>query len=161
VGESVPFCDFEDDDTAMVAPNQVQPMTIDELIEEFDDLGDWEAQCDLLIDLGFELPPFPADEKTEANRVHGCQSMVWLIANVTQDGEPTIELLADSDAMIVKGLITVLLAAFSGRGPQEILDTDIEGIFTRLGLDRHLSSARKNGLYGMVKRIRAIATSYA
>jgi cysteine desulfuration protein SufE len=159
VGERDPLCEMNNDETAMVMPNQVQPMTIDELIEEFYDLGDWEAQCDLLIDLGFELPPFPADEKTEANRVHGCQSMVWLIANVKQDGEPTIELLADSDAMIVKGLIVVLLAAFSGRGPQAILDTDIEGIFARLGLNQHLSSARKNGLYGMVKRIRTIAAS--
>jgi len=142
-----------------------QPTTISELIETFDALGDWESQCDYLIDLGSELPDFPQAARTESNRVHGCQSNVWLIADVKQNSppatEPVVEITADSDSMIVRGLIAVLLMAYSGRTPQQILDTDIRQIFARLGLNRQLSSARRNGLEGMVKRIKAIAEAAA
>ena len=132
-------------------------MTIDELLEEFDFLGDWEDRCEFLIDLGMELPKLPDDEKVEANRVHGCQSSVWMIIDVGSNGQPTVDIRADSDAMIVRGLIAVLLTIFSGRTPQEILDTDVKSIFSRLSLERHLSTTRRNGLYSMVKRIRRIA----
>ena len=133
-------------------------LTIDELLEEFEELEDWEEQCDYLIDLGFELPEFPDEEKTEQNIVHGCQSRVWLIADTstTADGQ-SVTIKADSDAMIVKGLIAVLLATYSGKSPQDILDVDIKSLFTRMGLDRHLSSTRRNGLFGMVQRIRDYA----
>jgi len=141
--------------------SQSQATTIPELIETFDALGDWEAQCDYLIDLGCEIPDFPADARIEANRVHGCQSNVWLIAEMKMTSPPVLEILADSDSMIVKGLIAVLLMAYSGRTPQEILATDIKEIFSRLGLNRQLSSARRNGLFGMVKRIESIAHSAA
>jgi cysteine desulfuration protein SufE len=141
--------------------SQLQSMTIDELLEEFEFLADWEERCDYLIDLGFDLPELPADARTEQNRVHGCQSNVWLIANVRPGDPPTVEILADSDAMIVKGLIAVLLTIFSGRTPREILETDVKDIFSRLGLDRHLSTARKNGLMGMVQRIREFARQAA
>ncbi|MHC4875421.1 MAG: SufE family protein [Planctomycetota bacterium] len=136
-------------------------MTIDELIEEFDDLGDWADQCEVLIDMGRELPPLDEALKTEQTRVHGCQSNVWMVASVSDQTPPTVELVADSDAMIVKGLLTVILMAYSGRTPQEILDVDIQSTFKRLGLDRHLSTARKNGLAGMVKRVRQIAAEAA
>lgn len=136
-------------------------MTIDELIEEFDDLGDWADQCEVLIDMGRELPPMDESLKTEQTKVHGCQSNVWMVATLSDDTSPVIELIADSDAMIVKGLLSVILLAFSGRTPDEILAVDIEGIFRRLGLDRHLSTARKNGLAGMVKRVRQIAAEAA
>jgi cysteine desulfuration protein SufE len=136
-------------------------MTIDELIEEFDDLGDWADQCEVLIDMGRELPPMDDSLKTDQTKVHGCQSNVWMVASLSGDASPVIELVADSDAMIVKGLLSVILLVFSGRTPQEILDVDIEGIFRRLGLDRHLSTARKNGLAGMVKRVRQIAAEAA
>jgi len=132
-------------------------MSIDELIEEFDDLGDWADQCEVLIDMGRELPTMPADLKTDETKVHGCQSNVWMVAEVSPDADRTIDLIADSDAMIVKGLLCVILMAYSGLTPQEILDTDIVAIFKRLGLDRHLSTARKNGLAGMVNRVRTIA----
>ena len=132
-------------------------VTINDILADFDDLGDWEARCDYLIDLGFDLPDFPEQDKTEANRVHGCQSNVWMTAEVRTNGEPRIDIRAVSDAMIVRGLIAVLLAVYSGRTPKEILETDINGIFAKLGLDQHLSSARRNGLLGMVKRIRSIA----
>lgn len=138
----------------------LESMTIDELIEEFDDLGDWADQCEVLIDMGRDdLSPMVDDLKTEANRVHGCQSNVWMVARQAETGR--IELTADSDAMIVRGLLCIILMVYSGRTPQEILDTDITAIFDRLGLDRHLSSARKNGLSGMVQRVRAYAAKAA
>lgn len=133
-------------------------MTIEELIEEFDDLGDWADQCEVLIDMGRELPEMPAELKTESTKVHGCQSNVWMVASVSEDEDRHIELIADSDAMIVRGLLTVIMMVYSGRTAQEIHDTDIKGIFQRLGLDRHLSTARKNGLGGMVNRVQTIAT---
>jgi cysteine desulfuration protein SufE len=136
-------------------------MTIEELFDEFEFLGDWESKCEYLIELGFDLPPFPEESKTEANRVHGCQSNVWLIAGTREGDPPTIEILADSDAMIVRGLIAVLLTLYSGKTPREILATDAAEVFARLGLDRHLSTARKNGLLGMVRRIRALAAEAA
>lgn len=136
-------------------------MTIDELVDTFESLGDWEAQCDFLIDLGLDLPDFPEEARTEQNRVHGCQSNVWLIANLKRNDPPTVEIMADSDSMIVKGLIAVLLAAYSGRTPREILDTDTKQLFSKLGLDRHLSPQRRNGLFGMVQRIRLLAEQAA
>lgn len=132
-------------------------MTIEELIEEFDDLGDWADQCEVLIDMGRELPDMPPELKTEDTKVHGCQSNVWMVASVSDDESRTIELTADSDAMIVRGLLTVIMMVYSGRTAQEIHDTDIKAIFSRLGLDRHLSTARKNGLGGMVNRVQTIA----
>ena len=129
-------------------------MTIDEIYEEFDGL-DWEDRCDYLIDLGFDLPEFPDSEKTEQNRVHGCQSNVWMVLD-RRDGN-TVRIKADSDAMIVRGLIAVLLALYSGKSAERILAIDARQVFNRLGMDRHLSPARRNGLNGMVKRIREFA----
>jgi cysteine desulfuration protein SufE len=135
--------------------------TIPELIETFDALGDWEAQCDYLIDLGYEIPDFPESARIEANRVHGCQSNVWLITEIKPGDPPVIEIQADSDSMIVRGLIAVLLLAYSGKTAREILETDIQQIFARLGLNRQLSSARRNGLAGMVQRVRSLAEQSA
>jgi cysteine desulfuration protein SufE len=135
--------------------------TIPELIETFEALGDWEAQCDYLIDLGYEIPEFPKSARIEANRVHGCQSNVWLITEIKPGDPPVIEIQADSDSMIVRGLIAVLLLAYSGKTAQEILETDIQQIFARLGLNRQLSSARRNGLAGMVQRVRSLAEQSA
>jgi len=137
-------------------------MSIDELLEEFEELLDWEEQCDFLIDLGFELPKLPEELKTTENIVRGCQSLVWLISEpVTEDGVTKIAIQADSDSMIVKGLIAVLLAAYSNKTPQQIIDTDIEGLFERMGLNQHLSSTRRNGLHGMVQRVRGFAEQHA
>jgi cysteine desulfuration protein SufE len=137
--------------------NQLVSMTIDELLEEFDFLGDWEDRCEYLIDLGMELPRLSESEKSEENRVHGCQSMVWMIVDVAKNDQTRLEIRADSDALIVRGLIAVLLTIYSGRTPKEILGTDVGELFTRLGLERHLSTTRRNGLYSMVKRVRGIA----
>ena len=138
-------------------------MTVDDLVEEFEFLGSWEDRCECLIDLGFELPPLPAEEKTERTRVHGCQSLVWLVVRpqVGEDGETRMQVRADSDAMLVKGLIAVLLTVYDGRTPRDALETDVAAVFTRLGLDEHLSSARKNGLAGMVTRVREEAARLA
>lgn len=132
-------------------------MTVDELLDEFDFLGDWEDRCEYLIDLGMELPRLSEDEKTEENRVHGCQSNVWMIVDAARSDETTLDIRADSDAMIVRGLIAVLLTIYSGRTPDEILNTDVQDLFGKLGLERHLSTTRRNGLYSMVERVRGIA----
>ena len=136
--------------------------TIDELIDTFDLLGDdWEERFRYIISLGKELPALPNEAKTEENRVQGCQSQAWLIARTLPGPRPTLEFLADADAFIVRGLIGILLLAFSHHTPQEILAFDIEALFTKLGLDRQLTPARSNGLHSMVKKMRAIAKKAA
>jgi len=132
-------------------------VTIDELFEDFEDLPDWDERCDYLIDLGFEVPKLPDEAKTDENKVHGCQSNVWLVSELKPATPPTIEFIANSDAIIVNGLIAVLMALYSGKTPQEILEIDPKDVFTKLGLERHLSSQRRNGLYSMVERIRRLA----
>lgn len=132
-------------------------ITIEELYEEFEELPDWDERCDYLIDLGFQLPELPAEEKSESNRVHGCQSNVWLVAQVSDSSPPVVEFLANSDAMIVNGLIVVLTALYSGKTPKEIIGIDPQEAFRKLGLERQLSSQRRNGLYSMVERVRQLA----
>lgn len=137
-------------------------ITINELIEEFEFLHDWEERCDFLIDLGFELPDMPESDKTETNRVHGCQSMVWLTTELKNlEGENVLHINADSDALIVKGLIAVLLAIYNDKTPKEILKTDVRQYFSQLQLDKYLSSQRKNGLFGMVERVQREARQVA
>ena len=125
-----------------------------ELREEFDFLGNWEDQCEYLMDLGLDLPKLPDAAKTEETRVHGCQSNVWMTVR-EEDGRLIVR--AESDAMIVNGLVAVLLATFDGETPADVLAVDVEEVFASLGLDEHLSSARKSGLAGMVQRIRGEA----
>ena len=128
---------------------------MDELVENFELLGDWESRFGYLIDLGKELPPMDEADKCEANRVHGCQAQVWMKLLPEVDGRITI--VADSDAFIVKGLIAVLLTIYSGKTTPEILDTDAQAQLDRLQLASHLSPTRKNGLFAMVKRVRELA----
>jgi len=135
-------------------------MAIEELIEEFDELDDWADQCELLIDLGQELPAMPDHLKNPDSIVSGCQSNVWLVAEIQKD-PLKLQLIADSDAMIVRGLLSIILMVYSNRSPTEILETDIQSVFRRLGLDRHLSTVRKNGLAGMVRRVRTVASEVA
>ena len=132
--------------------------TLEELYEEFEFLGNWEDRCEYLIDLGLDLPSLPDPQKNECTRVHGCQSLVWLVTDWEGGGGPArLRLAADSDAMIVKGLIAVLSAMYDGRTAEEVLDVDVPAIFAKLGLDEHLSTARKNGFSGMVARVRESA----
>ncbi len=134
-------------------------MTLEKLISNFDLLGDWEERYGYLIDLGKKLPGLPDAEKSEENRVHGCQAMVWLVLEPDPDRPAALRIRADSDAFIVRGLIAVLQLIFSGHTAEEILSADAKAILSQLGLDQHLSPTRKNGLFAMVERIRTLASS--
>lgn len=136
-------------------------MELDELAETFEFLGDWEERYRYLIELGRKLPPMPEAEHTDANKVRGCMSQVWLTHRVEPGPPLTLEFRGDSDAHIVKGLIAVLLSLTSGKTPQQILDTDIASAFARLGLDSNISMNRRNGFYSMVERIKAMAAQTA
>ena len=128
---------------------------MDELVENFELLGDWESRFAYLIDLGKALPPMDEADKCEDNRVHGCQAQVWMKFDPEAEGKITIS--ADSDAFIVKGLIAVLLLTYSGKSAKEILNTDGSAMLSKLQLAEHLSPTRKNGLFHMVQRIRELA----
>ena len=132
--------------------NEVQAAQ-QEVIDEFSLFEDWMDRYQYLIDLGRRLPDFPAELRTEENRIRGCQSQVWFVAHKT-DGR--LEFRAISDAAIVSGLIALLLRVYSGRRPQEILDTPPEFV-TALQLETHLSPTRSNGLSSMLKAIRNFA----
>ena len=129
----------------------------DEVIEEFNDFEDWMDKYQMLIDLGNELEPLDDKYKTEQNLIDGCQSRVWVQCDVV-DGH--LEFTAESDALIVKGIIALLIRVISGHTPQEILDADLYFI-DRIGLRDHLSPTRSNGLLAMVKRIKAYALVYS
>jgi cysteine desulfuration protein SufE len=134
-------------------------MNIDELAENFELLGDWEERYRYLIDLGRKLPPMPEADHNEVNKVRGCMSQVWLTHQIKPGPPLTLEFQGDSDSHLVKGLIALLLLLTSGKTAQEILDTDIASIFTRLGLESHITMNRRNGFYSMVERIRAMAAA--
>lgn len=132
---------------------------LQELVDTFDLLGDWEERYRYLIELGRKLPPMPEAEHSEANKVRGCMSQVWLAGEVGDDS--CLHLRGDSDAHIVKGLIALILALTDGRSAQAVLDTDIKAAFAQLGLESHLSMNRRNGFYAMVERIRQMAAAAA
>ena len=128
----------------------------DEIIEEFQDLDDWMDRYQLLIDMGNDQPPLDEQYKTEQNLIDGCQSRVWLQADF--DGE-RMHLQAESDALIVQGIVSLLIRVFDNQTPQDILDADLYFI-ERIGLREHLSPTRSNGLVAMVKQIRAYALAF-
>lgn len=128
----------------------------DEVIGEFSDFTDWMDKYQLLIDLGNEQEPLDNKYKTESNLIDGCQSRVWLQADYV-DGK--IIFTAESDALIVKGIIALLIRVLSGHTPQEILAADLYFI-DKIGLKEHLSPTRSNGLLAMVKQIRMYALAY-
>ena len=128
----------------------------DEVIEEFEGFSDWMDKYQMLIDLGNDLEPLDAKYKTEQNLIDGCQSRVWLQADYV-DGQ--IVFTADSDALITKGIIALLIQVLSGHTPSEIANTDLYFI-DRIGLKEHLSPTRSNGLLSMVKQIRMYALAY-
>lgn len=132
-------------------------MDLNELIETFDFIEDWEERYRILIDLGRKLPEFPEAQRTEANRVEGCTSNVWLICYRDENAPERLVFIADSDAFIVKGLIALVLMAYSGATPEQIQQTDIRDLFRRLGLERNLSPNRRDGFYAMVDRIHELA----
>jgi cysteine desulfuration protein SufE len=132
--------------------NEVQQAQA-ELIEEFQFFDDWMDRYQYIIDLGLRLPEFPESEKTDANKIRGCQSQVWFLASMNDD---RLHFQAISDAAIVSGLIAVLLRIYSDRKPQDILDTPADFV-TALKLEQHLSPTRSNGLASMLQAIQAFA----
>ncbi len=129
----------------------------DEIIAEMSELDDWMDRYAYIIDLGNSLPPIAEEYKTPQNLIEGCQSRVWLHADMNGDGR--VEFTADSDAIIVKGIISMLIEVLSGHAPKEILDADLYFI-DRIGLSEHLSPTRSNGLLAMVKQIKMYALAY-
>ena len=128
----------------------------DEIIEEFQDFDDWMDKYQLLIDLGNEQQPLDEKYKTESNLIDGCQSRVWLQADY-EDGR--VHFQAESDALIVKGIVTLLIRVLNDQTPQDILDADLYFI-DRIGLREHLSPTRSNGLLAMVKQMRMYALAF-
>ncbi len=131
--------------------------TIDDLVEDFGFLDDWEDRYRYVIELGKTLPELTPAEHDDINKVRGCASQVWLVSKVVSNGEKRLVFRGDSDAHIVRGLIAILLALYSGRTAREILETDPEAVFARFGLREHLTSQRSNGLSSMLARIRSDA----
>lgn len=129
----------------------------DEIIEEFSDIDDWMDRYAYIIDLGNALPPMPEAYHTPQNLIEGCQSRAWLQAELTLEGK--IEFTADSDAIIVKGIISLLVKVLSGHTPDEILDSDLYFI-DKIGLAEHLSPTRSNGLAALVKQMKLYAVAF-
>ncbi|WP_228259418.1 SufE family protein [Siculibacillus lacustris] len=130
--------------------------SLDDILSDFDVIDDWEERYRYLIELGRGLPPLDEAERTDANKVRGCASQVWLSTRIEADvpGDPRLWLTGDSDAHIVKGLVAVILAMFSGRRASEILALDPEPTFAALHLREHLTPQRANGVASMIERIR-------
>jgi cysteine desulfuration protein SufE len=132
---------------------------IAEIIDNFSVLDDWDDRYRYLIELGRQLPPLAPSAYNDANKVQGCASQVWLDTHVRPDGAggPILTFIGDSDAHIVRGLIAILLAMFSGKHAKDILATDALALFETMGLREHLTPQRSNGFRSMVERIRTEA----
>jgi cysteine desulfuration protein SufE len=132
---------------------------IDEIIDNFSLLDEWDDRYRYLIELGRELPPLPAEAHNDANKVQGCASQVWLDTSVRPNGAggPVLTFVGDSDAHIVRGLIAILFAMYSGRNAKDILAADAVALFEKMGLREHLTPQRSNGFRSMVERIRSDA----
>lgn len=134
--------------------------TLSDITSDFAVLDDWEDRYRYLIELGRELPPLPDELRTDANKVRGCASQVWLATQVrSEGGDPVLHFVADSDAHIVRGLIAILSAIYNNRPVDEVLAIEADPIFEKLGLKEHLTPQRSNGLASMVARVRADATA--
>jgi cysteine desulfuration protein SufE len=134
---------------------------IEEIIDNFSVLDDWDDRYRYLIELGRELPPLAESAHSDANKVQGCASQVWLDTDVRPNGAdgPVLTFAGDSDAHIVRGLIAILFAMFSGKTAKNILATDALALFEKIGLREHLTPQRSNGFRAMVERIRAEANA--
>jgi cysteine desulfuration protein SufE len=139
-------------------------ISIENIRADFALLDEWEDRYRYLIELGRELEPLPDTLRTDANKVRGCASQVWLATATGRDGAsalPVLEFKGDSDAHIVRGLIAILFALFDGRTAEHILQTDAQAVFADLGLKEHLTPQRSNGFFAMVERIRNDARALA
>ncbi|MBL4612520.1 MAG: SufE family protein [Emcibacter sp.] len=131
--------------------------TIDDVLETFEFLDDWEDKYKYIIDLGRGLPAFDEKYMTEENRVHGCTSRVWLVHELA---EGRVIFRGESDAHIVRGLVALILMIFSDKSPAEVLQIEARDTLDKLGLEKHLSPMRTNGLFSMVAKIKTIAAAY-
>jgi cysteine desulfuration protein SufE len=134
-------------------------MTIDEIIDNFSLLDEWDDRYRYVIELGRSLAPLDGRDRRDANKVQGCASQVWLATTVRPNGQdgPVLSFVGDSDAHIVRGLIAILLTIYSGKHARAILDTDAVAVFEQLGLREHLTPQRSNGFRSMVERIKTDA----
>ena len=141
-------------DVVSPVADELQPMTLENILADFQLLDDWEDRYRYVIELGRALPLLPEAARTEANKVRGCASQVWLATEVIgATAAPRLSFKGDSDAHIVRGLIAILFAIYSGRCADEIVRIDAEGVFRRLELAEHLTPQRSNGFASMVERI--------
>lgn len=137
---------------------QPQPTPIEDVIENFSLLEEWDDRYRYVIELGRNLTPLPEEERTDGNKVPGCVSQVWLATTIEhRDGRPFLVFVGDSDAHIVRGLVAILIALLSGRPATEIADENPLALFEQLGLGEHLTPQRSNGFRSMVARMRADA----
>lgn len=137
-------------------------MSLDSIRSDFEFLDEWEDRYRYIIELGRKLEPLPDDLRTDVNKVQGCASQVWLATRTLEEdanGSPRLAFLGDSDAHIVRGLIAILFAVYSGKSAKDILGTDAHALFNELGLGEHLTPQRSNGFASMVERIRRDAQS--
>ena len=135
---------------------------IDEILANFEFLDDWDERYRYLIELGRMLPLLPEEARTERNKVQGCASQVWLLTGFERaGGHPRLEIVGDSDAHIVRGLVAILIALYRGKSPEEVAGLDPAAIFKDLGLSEHLTPQRSNGVRSMVERIRSDARAAA
>ncbi|WP_377295304.1 SufE family protein [Rhizobium sp. SG2393] len=131
------------------------------IIDDFAFLDDWEDRYRYVIELGRSLPDLPEEKRTADNKVQGCASQVWLVSHVAESGaDPVLTFEGESDAHIVRGLVAIVLAVYSGHRASEIARTDAIEVFSKIGLVEHLSTQRANGLRSMVKRIREEAAAH-
>jgi cysteine desulfuration protein SufE len=136
--------------------------TIDQITADFELLGDWDERYRYIIELGRQIEPLPEAERTEANKVRGCASQVWLWTRTEfAAGRTVMRFVGDSDALIVRGLVAIAIALFDNKTPAEIAATDAEAAFARLELREHLTAQRSNGLRSLVNRIKADAVAVA
>lgn len=140
---------------------ELSELTIDKIISTFKRFRGWEDRYKFIISLGKKLPPLPQEAYAEKNLVEGCMSQVWMISRVIPGNPPRVEILADSDAHIVKGLVAILLILYSGKTKEEIRVVDLPAIFGELELENHLSMNRRNGFFSMVKKIQELADQAA
>jgi cysteine desulfuration protein SufE len=144
-----------------MSPQAATVTSLNEILENFELLDDWEDRYRYVIELGNQLDPLSEAEHSAENKVRGCASQVWMVTRQEADGAaaPRLHFRGDSDAHIVRGLIAILLAIYSGRPAGEIVEADAEALFDRMGLRDHLTQQRSNGLASMVARLRADAAA--
>ena len=135
----------------------LESLSVDELAENFEVLGDWEQRYEYITDLGDQLGELTDADKTDATKVHGCMSNVYVTGDLGTGNPPLVEFRAECDTPVIRGVIAILLMIYADKTPQQVLDVDADEIFDRLGLFDHLSPTRHVGVYAIVERIRAVA----